>query len=112
MRPSTTVDSHDPNRSFPWVNVGLLAASFLVFFYELALAAQGGGLLDNLLNGYAVVPCEYTNHCAVYAGAPHPFWIALLTSMFLHGAWAHLLGNMLFLYGFVNGIQRSIAHGR
>lgn len=112
MIPYTTVDTNDPNRIFPWVNLGLIALNFLVFFYELSLAAQGSGPLNNLLNGYAVVPCEYTNHCATYAGAPHPFWIALFTSMFLHGGWAHILGNMLFLYVFGNTVERSMGHGR
>ena len=112
MIPYTTVESDDPTPIFPWVNLGLIVVNFLVFFYELSLGAQGTGVLNDFLNGYSVVPCEYTNHCAAYASAPHPFWIALVTSMFLHAGWAHILGNMLFLYVFGNHIERSMGHGR
>jgi membrane associated rhomboid family serine protease len=110
--PYTAVDTNDPDPVFPWVNVGLIALNFLVFFYELSLSARGTGPLNNLLTGYSLVPCEYTNHCAVYAGTPQPFWITLFTSMFLHAGWAHILGNMLFLYVFGNHIERSMGHAR
>jgi membrane associated rhomboid family serine protease len=110
--PYTTVDSNDPEPIFPWVNLGLIVVNFLAFFYELSLNVQGTSVLNDFLNGYSLVPCEYTNHCAVYASAPHPFFITLITSMFLHAGWAHILGNMLFLYVFGNHIERSMGHGR
>jgi len=110
--PYTAADTEDPQSIFPWVNVGLIVLNFLVFFYELALGSQGDTTLNNFLNAYSLVPCEYTNHCAVYAGTPFPFFLTLFTSMFLHAGWAHILGNMLFLYVFGNHIERSMGHGR
>jgi membrane associated rhomboid family serine protease len=112
MIPYTAADTEDPKSIFPWVNAGLIVLNFLVFFYELSLGSQGDTTLNNFLNGYSLVPCEYTNHCAVYAGTPFPFFLTLFTSMFLHAGWAHILGNMLFLYVFGNHIERSMGHGR
>jgi membrane associated rhomboid family serine protease len=87
----------------------LIIVNFLVFFYELAL---GSGALNKFFLDYSLVPCEYTNHCAAYAGTPHPFWLTLFSSMFLHAGWAHILGNMLFLFVFGNHVERSMGHVR
>lgn len=105
-------DSDDPEQIVPWVNYALIGLNFLVFFYELFLGSQGGGVFNNFILANSVVPCEYTSHCAAYAGTPHPFWTTLFTSMFLHAGWAHILGNMLFLYVFGNHIERSMGHAR
>lgn len=48
--------------------------------------------------------------CTVVAGAPYPPWITLFTSMFLHGGWEHILGNMIYLYEFGNHVERSMGH--
>ena len=105
MIPYSADDAADPTRAVPVATIGLIVINFLVFFYELALGAQGQ--LDSFLNAYSLVPCEYTSHCAVYAGTPSPFWLTLFSSMFLHGGWAHILGNMLFLYVFGIHVERS-----
>jgi len=110
--PYRVIDADDPEPIVPWMNYGLIAVNFLVFFYELSLGAQGTGVLDNFLQGHSLVPCEYTNHCGVYPGTPNPFWVTLFISMFLHAGWVHILGNMLFLFVFGNHIERSMGHVR
>ncbi len=105
MIPYSADDAADPTKAVPVVTIGLIVVNFLVFFYELALGAQGQ--LDSFLNAYSLVPCEYTSRCTVYAGTPSPFWLTLFSSMFLHGGWAHILGNMLFLYVFGIHVERS-----
>ena len=112
MIPYTAAESDEPESIFPLVTIGLIVVNFLVFFYELSIGSQGDTPLNNFLNGYSLVPCEYTHHCAVYAGTPVPFWLTLFTSMFLHAGWAHILGNMLFLFVFGNHIERSMGHLR
>lgn len=104
--PYSADDVPDPTRDTPVVTIGLIVLNFLVFFYELALSAQGS--LDSFLNGWSLVPCEYTNHCAPVAGTPSPFWITLFSSMFLHAGWAHILGNMVFLFVFGLHVERSM----
>lgn len=107
MIPYRADDADDPTRAFPLVTVSLIVVNFLVFFYELALAGQGTQL-DSFLNGYSLVPCEYTEQCAVNPGTPSPFWLTLFSSMFLHAGWAHILGNMLFLFVFGIHVERSM----
>ena len=51
-------------------------------------------------------------HCAIAAGTPYPLWITLFTSMFMHGGWAHILGNMVYLFVFGNHVERSMGHVR
>jgi membrane associated rhomboid family serine protease len=105
-------DPSEPNRIFPYVNIALIVANFLVFFYELSLGSQGTNTLNRFIADYSVVPCEYTNHCTAYAGTPHPYWITLFTSMFMHGGWLHILGNMIFLWVFGDNIENSMGHVR
>jgi membrane associated rhomboid family serine protease len=112
MIPYSAMESDEPVQVFPWVNYGLIALNFLVFFYELALGSQGDATLNKFYLDYSLVPCEYTGHCAAYAGTPHPFWFTLFTSMFLHAGWAHILGNMLFLWVFGGHVERSMGHLR
>jgi membrane associated rhomboid family serine protease len=105
-------DPSEPGRIFPVVNIGLIVVNFLAFFYELSLEAQGTFTFNKFVLDYSLVPCEYTGHCAVYAGTPHPFWLTLFTSMFMHGGWLHILGNMLFLWVFGDNIENSMGHVR
>lgn len=112
MIPYATSENDDPLQIAPWVNYGLIAANFLVFFVELAVGAQGEGQLNSFINSYSLVPCEYTQQCALYPGTPTPFWLTLFTSMFLHGGWSHILGNMIFLWVFGGHVERSMGHVR
>jgi membrane associated rhomboid family serine protease len=107
--PLDAVDTGDDSQIVPLANIGIIVVNFLVFFYELSL---GSGALNKFFLDLSLVPCEYTNHCAAYAGTPHPFWLTLFSSMFLHAGWAHILGNMLFLFVFGNHVERSMGHIR
>jgi membrane associated rhomboid family serine protease len=111
MIPFDTTDTEDAASITPIANIGLIVLNFLVFFGELAVGAQGGeDGLTTFIQRYALVPCEYTAHCPLVAGAPYPLWITLFTSMFLHGGWEHILGNMLYLYVFGNHVERAMGH--
>jgi membrane associated rhomboid family serine protease len=105
-------DPSEPNRIFPYVNIGIIVVNFLVFFYELSLGAQGAATQNKFFLDYSLVPCEYTNHCVAYAGTPHPFVVTLFTSMFLHAGWLHILGNMIYLWVFGDNIENSMGHVR
>jgi membrane associated rhomboid family serine protease len=112
MIPYNAKEDDEPLQILPWMNYAIIALNFLVFFYELALGNQGTATLNRFILDYSLVPCEYTGHCAAYAGTPSPFWVTLFTSMFIHGGWAHILGNMLFLWVFGGHIERSMGHSR
>jgi membrane associated rhomboid family serine protease len=113
MIPYNAIDTTDAEDIMPWTNIGVIVLNFLFFFYELIVNASGGdNALSAFIQNYGLVPCEYTAQCAIGAGAPTPLWITLFTSMFLHGGWAHILGNMVYLFVFGNHVERSMGHAR
>jgi membrane associated rhomboid family serine protease len=95
----------NPTRRTPVVTLALIAACFIAFAYELGILASGGeGGLERLIRQYGVVPAELTAAIArgaLLSGAV----LSIFTSMFLHGGWIHLLGNMLYLWIFGNNIE-------
>jgi len=74
---------------FPLATVLVIAVNFLVFFFELA-----GG--DTFINRWSMVPAD------IIAGRN---WITILSAMFMHAGWLHILGNMLFLWVFGPAIE-------
>ena len=96
----------NPSRTRPVVTILLIAANALLFFYELSL----GPYVQPFLLQAAFVPARYLGYGAP-AGLSAGFTSALL-SMFLHGGWAHFLGNMLFLWIFGDNIEDRLGHFR
>jgi rhomboid family protein len=87
-----------PTRRFPLVTYGLIAANFAVWFWELG---SRGSRVDH----YAFYPCAVSGPCRGIA-RDHLVWPeGVLTSMFLHASWLHILGNMLFLWIFGNNVE-------
>jgi membrane associated rhomboid family serine protease len=99
-----------PTRRFPIVTVVLIAINVIVYF----LFEQGlwglGDTGNEVVVEYGAVPFELTNPGENAPGTPDvaPFWLTILTSMFLHGSLLHLGGNMLFLWIFGNNIEDSM----
>jgi membrane associated rhomboid family serine protease len=88
-----------PVRSVPFVTYGLIAANFVVWFWE--LGSRGGRV-----NRYAFYPCAVDGPCAGPAAHNHLAWPqGVFTGMFLHASWLHILGNMLFLWIFGNNVE-------
>jgi membrane associated rhomboid family serine protease len=82
-------------RRFPIVNVLLIAANFGVWlFYELPH-------LNSSVVHASFYPCTVNHACH----GPEPWGISWITSMFLHGSWDHILGNMLFLAIFGKNVE-------
>jgi membrane associated rhomboid family serine protease len=62
---------------------------------------------------YALIPAEILSGKDViipdfFGESPHPVYLTLITSLFLHGGWFHLLGNMLFLYIFGDNLETAL----
>ncbi len=83
-----------PSRHFPWVMWTLIALNGFVFIQELRLRPEQ---LEYLVQRLGFVPAQLW--------ADHTHWPALLTSMFLHGGWLHVLGNMWTLYLFGDNVE-------
>jgi membrane associated rhomboid family serine protease len=90
------------SRRFPLINWTLIALNFLVFFYELSLSPAG---LERLTHTWGLVPVNLMTH-------PATFWITIITSMFLHGGWFHILSNMWVLFIFGDNIEDRMGKGR
>jgi membrane associated rhomboid family serine protease len=84
-----------PSRTLPVVTVALILLNALVFLFELSL----GSAVDLLLLTYGLVPADFS--------LP-----TLFTSMFLHGGFTHVGGNMLFLWIFGDNVEDRMGHGR
>ena len=109
-------DDVRPNAPVPWVTWGLLTANVVMFLYHHWNPA--------LTYGWSLVPREivtfsdlvglYSNGSVVlglYEG-PDPVQLTLLSSMFMHGGWLHLGGNLLYLWIFGDNVEERMGASR
>src|SRR5512134_419980 len=94
----------------PLVTIGLVILNVLAFLLELSQPSEGA--LQSFIQAWGVVPREYAAATDLAPTIPLPYWTTLLTSMFLHGGWMHLGGNMLYLWIFGDNIERLVGHLR
>ncbi|HXI44673.1 MAG TPA: rhomboid family intramembrane serine protease [Candidatus Acidoferrales bacterium] len=95
----------NPTRQTPVVTLLLVVACFVVFGIELWVSLEGGdAALERLFDVWGAVPAKIT--AALQAGdyLSQPM-LGILGSVFLHGGWLHILGNMLFLWIFGNNVE-------
>ena len=89
---------HNPRRHLPVITILIIAINALVFLYQELLPQDA---MERFITAGALIPYEIT----------HQFgWAAartLLTSMFLHGGWLHIIGNMLYLWIFGDNIEET-----
>ncbi len=100
-----------PRYSTPYVNSSLIGINILIYLFQWLQLAQDPHGADLFLKQYAEVPAQLT---AFLAGS-HRYTVGdavipLFTSMFLHGGWMHVLGNMWFLYIFGDNIEDYLGH--
>ncbi len=97
-----------PSQTFPVVNISLIVINSIVFLYEVSLGPQLGELFKVL----GVIPVKY-----FWLKQYEPFnlverYLPLFTSMFLHGGWVHIIGNMWYLWIFGDNVEDRMGHGR
>ena len=102
-------DDRVPGGPAPLVTVSLVILNVLVFLFELS---QPSGALQSFIQAWGVVPREYRLAQDITPTIPLPFWSTLITSMFLHGGWMHLGGNMLYLWIFGDNLEKTMGHMR
>lgn len=95
----------NPTRRTPVVTLTLIGACFAAFALELSVTATGGDpALETFFRQWGAVPADVT----AALGSGNYFsqaTLGVLTSMFLHGSWLHIIGNMLFLWIFGNNVE-------
>ncbi len=96
-----------PSQTTPVATVALIAANTAAFLYELTLPERAENVF---LASYALVPRNLTHFLAGSHLTLKAATLPILTSMFLHGGWLHLLGNMLFLWVFGENVEDRLGH--
>jgi len=91
----------NPTSHPPILVLALILANLLVFLYQLA---QGSNELSVVMR-FGLIPQELTSGTELTPSLHFPSSLTVLTSMFLHGGWLHLTGNMLYLWVFGNNIE-------
>src|SRR5882672_1519225 len=97
-----------PSSKFPAVTLSIIVINVFVFLYELRL----GSHLEDLLTSFAVIPAVYTNPEVGHFYTASQKLFAFFSSMFLHGGWLHLLGNMWTLWIFGDNVEDRLGRTR
>jgi len=84
-----------PSRTTPFVTVGLIVVNAAVFMHQLGL----GDDIEPFIRTWGVVPADFSI-------------VSLFSSMFLHGGFLHIAGNMLYLWIFGDNVEDRMGHGR
>lgn len=95
----------NPSSSRPVVNYLLILACIVVFFHMLSLGSPGG--IAEFVATYGAIPAQLLGR----DGGPGGGYVTLVTSLFLHGGWIHLGGNMLYLWVFGDNVEDVLGHG-
>jgi membrane associated rhomboid family serine protease len=98
----------NPIRTRPVVTIALIALCTLVFLWQLSLSANGQQQAAYL---FGVIPAVLFGN-AQLEGQWIPAGATIVTAMFLHGGWLHLIGNMLYLWIFGDNIEDRLGRGR
>jgi membrane associated rhomboid family serine protease len=85
-----------PSRTTPYITVTIIVLNALAWLVELWMDER---TLTEFLYIYGVVPATFS-------------WPTLITSMFLHGSWSHVIGNMWYLWIFGDNVEDRVGHGR
>jgi membrane associated rhomboid family serine protease len=104
---------HDDNPSStkPYVTVGIILACVLVYVWQHLLLSNAGA--REAVYAFGVVPAVLTGEKFLPVDvAVVPPWASVLTSMFMHGGFWHLAGNMLYLWIFGNNLEDAMGHVR
>jgi membrane associated rhomboid family serine protease len=85
-----------PSRTTPYITVTIILLNAIAWFYEISMPER---MLTRFLFVYGVVPAAFSP-------------ATLVTSMFLHGSWMHVIGNMWYLWIFGDNVEDRLGHGR
>ena len=99
----------NPTRRAPVLAVGILGLNVFLFLYAKFLGSTG---FDVFTASWGAIPFELTHGVDAISPTPYPVYATLITSLFMHGGWLHIAGNMLYLWIFGNNVEDVLGHGR
>ena len=85
-----------PSRTTPYVTIAIIALNALAWFFEISMPRED---LSVFLQVWGIVPAAFIPS-------------TLITAMFLHGSWSHVIGNMWYLWIFGDNVEDRLGHGR
>lgn len=102
------VKDDNPTRHFPFVTIIIIAANVAVFIYQLSFGKKMEGFIINS----ALIPNEFYLSVKSDFLRGVPFVNKFIASMFMHGGFLHIAGNMLYLWIFGNNVEDVLGHTR
>ncbi len=99
----------NPTLTFPVVTLGLILANGWVFYHQISMDVVES---QRFVFQWGAIPYQIMTGQALYGPSPFPVYFTLVSSMFLHGGFLHLIGNMLYLWIFGNNIEDTLGHFR
>ncbi|MEZ5358421.1 MAG: rhomboid family intramembrane serine protease [Candidatus Zixiibacteriota bacterium] len=99
----------NPTGKFPIVTVIIIALNCLIFFYQKLLPAE---MQFYFTVQYGYIPYELTHAAELTPQMPFSTWLTPFTSMFMHADYAHIAGNMLYLWIFGNNVEDFLGRAR
>jgi membrane associated rhomboid family serine protease len=100
-----------PSFSTPFVNYFIIGLNVVAFLFELSVGMQSRNAANALMFQFGVVPLHFER---ALAGSPvytiSATFLTIFTSMFLHGGWIHIIGNMWFLWIFGDNVEDYLGH--
>jgi membrane associated rhomboid family serine protease len=98
----------NPSGTAPVVTVALIVVNVVVWFYEVSL----GKSLNVFMMEYGLVPLRFVLSYKMEGGVFANAVVPLFSSIFMHGGWLHLIGNMWFLWIFGDNVEDRLGHGK
>jgi rhomboid family protein len=109
------ISDENPASRTPWVTYALIAVNALAWLFELSLGVgystfHYGAIPSFLLHGVrdGALPTDELYRSAVALHQDVPWPLTILTSMFMHGSWLHIIGNMWFLWIFGDNVEEAM----
>lgn len=99
--------SEQPPKKSPIISTLLILVNIAVFIYQQFSIYEYGRDLASI---YGAIPYEFSRFVDIKPKSPYPFFLSIVTHMFLHGGFLHLLGNMLYLNAFAPNIEGIVGH--
>jgi membrane associated rhomboid family serine protease len=100
-----------PRFSAPYVTYFIIVLNVLVFLFELSVGGESRRALNSLIYQFGVVPLHFEHVVARWpASSVLGLFLPILTSMFMHGSWLHIIGNMWVLWIFGDNIEDYLGH--
>lgn len=94
-------------RTTPIVNRALVAANVVVFIAQLFM----GSMTERVIQTFGYLPARLV-HPSAFGYEPWEVAITLVTSLFLHGGFVHLIGNLIYLWVFGGAVEEAVGHAR